>query len=481
MRVIWQWLVGVGVGGPPRRWIIAAIVVCATAALAIFWHFGHHTAHQVNNEPLDARKNHDQVHYLEHAWQFRNGPGERIFPRQHMPGYGALLAPFMHQGEGIWEFFWRAKTLVVSLSLVAWLALIPILRLALPWGETLVAWLAAGLLLYVFRAGYFQPELLFNSAFLLVLILMLRQLERPRWAAALVTGAAAALTHFLKAAMLPAVGLFVVAALVSALQEFHHGSRTASRAHLAGAVLVPLAFVALLWPYLSNSRRVFGSAFYSVHSKYAMWVDTHEEVRALAGMRLSMSPPNFSEGWLRAHSKDFRRDVKHVRRWEKEGLPSAARYLAEHAPGDILRRIEQSAEKQYERIKRDYHGLWQLFQGLAGLVIAAGCACPGRCLRLARRHALAGGFYALFVGGYLAAYVFYAKVGMGPRLMLTLALPLMLGPLLLFTAATRQVALPFPGGPLSLRKLGGWALLAVTIVASVRVLGDHIHWVLGGQ
>ena len=483
MSGVWSFFAGSEPPGSRRStWLLTTLLGAVLAlAVAAFWHFATATAHRINIHPQNPKRIHDQTIYLEHAAAWKRDGVRHTFPRQHMPGYGALLAPFMRADEGITDFFWRGKTIAITLSLAAWLALIPVLRLALPWTESILIFLAAGFLLFVFRAGYYQPELLFNTLFLLSLILLLKMLAHPRLGLAVAAGAAFAATHALKASMSAALGLFIAASAVRFLMTGLRGQWRLAATGLAIAAVVPAVFLSLLSPYLVTSKQNFGSYFFSAHTRYHMWVDTHEASRALVAMKVESQRPGLDETRLRNNAEDYEANRPHFDDWREHGLPSPARYFREHSLRQVAATWLDTADRQLDRIKRDYLGLTRFLHGLVGALIAA-CVLNWReTARLVRRHWLVIGTYLAFVGGYFVVYVFYAKIGMGPRLILTLAMPVIFGLAFALWQAGRELKFAFPSRSISFRNLTLAGLAAILAHSASRALTDHIYWVLGGQ
>ncbi|MGI8601560.1 MAG: hypothetical protein ACR2OZ_01020 [Verrucomicrobiales bacterium] len=482
MSAVWSYLLGIDT---PRskRWLrlhAVLLSVVALAALILFWHFAMFTAHVMNNDPQHPKKNHDQTIYLEHASFLKHRGASYIVPRQHMPGYGALLVPFMRHGEGIWQFFWRSKTLAVVLSVLALAGLAAVWRLVFPWTETVLFSAAAGFLLYVFRAGYFQPELIFCGLFLLCLVLVLKMLVKPGWMLAIAAGAAFVATHMFKSSTLPALALFLFASAVRIVPLVSRSEWPQVLRQGAMALTVPLVFCALLSPYLRTSKKLFGSYFFSAHTRYHMWVDTHDESRALVGMRLGAQAPTFDDAVL-SQAKDYDQARPFFEKWQRSGLPGPSRYFAEHSWQNIGERFLDSADRQFDRIKRDYRGLVRFLQGLFGAALAVLVINFSEARRLFARFWLPICTYAAVMAGYFVAYAFYAKIGMGPRLFLTLAMPLVFGLAMMVWALGREMRIPFTSFDLSFRKLANWALVAVLANSAFRGLTDHIYWVPGGQ
>jgi hypothetical protein len=483
MRELWSYALGDPTPSTPgwRRTHAVALALAAAVVLGVFWHYGQFVAHRLNDEPLAPKKNHDQTVFLEHAAGYRDRGFDYFAPRQHMPGYGLLLVPFIEQGEDIWHFFFRARTLAVALSVVALLGLALVLRLALPWTESVLLASAMGLLLYVFRAGFFQPELLFFTLFTLCLILMLWLLERPSWWLAVATGTAFAAAHLFKASLLPSIALLgagIGARVVAAL--WHR--RWAGAAAIAGmGATVPAVFSLLLLPYLRESTREFGSPFFSAHTKYHVWCDTHDESRALADIKIARRPQQFDTASLLKTARHYETYRPIFEEWAVKGPPSAARYFREHTWSEVLATGAATWKRTAARLQRDYRPLLFFWEGLlaaAGAVVVLRLPEAWRCLR---RHWLPIGVYGVFVAGYFASYVFYAKIGMGPRLFLTLAVPVCLGPAVVIWRLGRDGVVSWAGRTFSLRKVVNWTLAGYLLIAARDALGTKIFEVVGGQ
>ena len=189
---------------------------------------------------------------------------------------------------------------------------------------------------FVFKAGYAQSELLFYFLFFLTFLAfwsLLRRRERPvpLWLAC-AAGAFAGLAHLTKAAMFPFValfaGVFTVFALVGPAR--HRG------ASLVRAVAVPVVvgatFLALLSPYLVNSKRTFGRYFYHVTLFY-VWYDNWAQAS------VGMCRHGDGVGW-----PDMPADQ----------IPSAAKYWRSHTVGQIAARVAGGFKDMAVRSYRTY-------------------------------------------------------------------------------------------------------------------------------
>src|SRR5262245_32364272 len=190
-----------------------------------------------------------------------------------MPLYAGYLALFYHRDLSDPAYFEVAKRANIYLSLVLLVALGAIFFRELP---ALVAANLTGIVafgIFIFKAGYAQSELLFYFLMFLTFLGCWHLLRSPgarkTMAIAAGTGVAAGLAHLTKAAMLPFVAIFLAIYLWSVARDLagtNSGTLRFSDARwrLAVAFTFAAAFVAVLWPYLSTSKRMFGHYFYNV-------------------------------------------------------------------------------------------------------------------------------------------------------------------------------------------------------------------------
>ena len=83
--------------------------------------------------------------------------------------------------------------------------------------HTLNLTLIAGFTVFIFRAGWFQAELLFYFLNFCLFLLFWRLLQRPSLPMALLAGVAAALAYLTKASIVPGLALFAVFAAAQGL------------------------------------------------------------------------------------------------------------------------------------------------------------------------------------------------------------------------------------------------------------------------
>ena len=264
---------------------------------------------------------------------------------------------------------------------------------------------------FVFKAAYAQVELLFYTVWWLMFVACWQALTstgRRAIVFGVLAGVLAALAHLSKAAVLPFAGLFVA---VSAVRG---GGLSASppleaAAGWRGRLLVPLvfavAFLAVLSPYLLNSKRVFGHYFYNVNSTFYVWYDDWPAASQ------GTYQHGDGVGWPKMPASE---------------IPSLRKYLREHSAGQIATRIKDGLA---DMVVVSYNRLWYFKYVVLYLAFAARAPRqPGqgsRSVVAAEQPALAG-FLVLYAVTYMLAVAFYKPIsGTTLRMLLTHVLPLL--------------------------------------------------------
>ena len=194
-----------------------------------------------------------------------------------MPLYAGYLALFYSPEITDDDYFVVAKrwNIWLSLALLAALAVIFARQLPPLVAANVIAVVAFGY--FVFKAGYAQSELLFYFLFFAVFVGFWRVIlgvakRTRRLLMAAGVGMLAALAHLTKAAVLPFLALFVgVYAVAAVVTKRRRGRSLAAEA--AVPVVVVVMFLAVLSPYLVNSKQAFGAYPYNVNTTFYAWYD----------------------------------------------------------------------------------------------------------------------------------------------------------------------------------------------------------------
>jgi hypothetical protein len=439
------------------RWFTPALTVLAClAALAVFLH-GAFIAAERNT---DAAKG-NQMAYLQYAFKLQDSGWTYKQERNRMPALPMILAPFYQKDTDLKEdFFPRAKVVCIALAALCLVGVAAGAVAALGWRSGLLLALVLAFTLYIFRAGYVQAEVLYYTGSGLAFIGALALLRRPGWKLALGLGVLLGLTHLVKASILPAVALTTVLVAARALLAWWKAPLPRPNIALAllPAVIVPVAYVATISPYLLNSKALYGHAFYNVNSTFYIWQSNFQESKAFS------SKYNDRRAYPAA---------------PPEEIPSARRYLTTTPPAQVWARFSQGFADQWENLTKWYGALKYLAGMLVlGVVLSFPLLRDGRWKAGLRDHAWEIFYSAAYLAGYFLLISFYSAIANGPRFTYTLYLPVLF---LLFYWLTRlpewrpawfgKLRLPAWFG---LRALGV-VLLLLTLMRDTRV---NLHDVL---
>jgi hypothetical protein len=343
----------------------------------------------------------DQTGYLWDAenvyanWHGRQPPVV-IGERNRMPLYAGFLALFYHRDLSDPVFFEVAKTanIYLSLALLVLLAVIFFRELPPLAATNLTGILAFGI--FIFKAGYAQSELLFYFLMFVTFLGCWHLLRSSPGGRRLIliaagTGVAAGLAQLTKAAMLPFVGIFLAVYSGSLISRSLRGGpgeispRSDTKWRVAAAIVFVVTFFAVLWPYLSTSKRVYGHYFYNVNSTFYVWYDdwAHASVGTYAHAD--------GVGWPTMPESD---------------LPSASRYLSEHSFGQIAARIGSGFEDMARKSVQMYEYLPYLVLYLVALsiVVITRRAIVAKMIRSDRPLVV---FLIVYAVVYLFAIAFY--------------------------------------------------------------------------
>jgi hypothetical protein len=339
----------------------------------------------------------DQSAYLWEAqilyrnWHGLNDPPV-IQPRNRMPLYPAFLATFYTPQWSDDEYFEVAKIRSVYLSL----ALVGVIGLAawrhLPPLAAVNFALIVAFGCFVFRAGYVQAELLFYTLHFLTFLAcwhLFTERPSPRAVAyGLLAGALAALAHLTKAAMLPFVAIAVAVIAGRALVAWIR-TRTPGAAmwRIGSALALTGSFLAVMYPYISTSKRIHGDYFYNLNTAVLAWYDDYPQG---AGALLTYGP----DGWP-AGPPSMR--------------PGPLNYWRSHTSGEIARRLARGFRDMAVQSYQTFWHLKYVVLYLLGVLLVAATRWSAIRRTLARHPAVIL-FCGLYAAVYLPAIAFYEPI-----------------------------------------------------------------------
>ncbi len=374
----------------PQPRIVALIVI---AILALYAFEAHHRR-QEKSTPAALG---DQSAYLGYARHLYESNYTVTEDRNRMPVYPFLLSLIYRPGMTEDEFLGRAQSFTVNLSILLLLGLYFVFRKFFPPWPAISLLAATAFGVFIYRAGKAQVELLFYFVSFCAFVLLLEMFLKPRWWLALFAGVTTGLAHLTKASILPALVIWVVLFAVQIFWSF----RANPWRRLGMLALVLAGFLAVVFPYIQTSKRIYDSYFYNVNSTFVMWCDSSTEAYE----------------FLSVHGdKDQWREV------QADERPSFRKYWREHSLRQIVARVAGGSRELAKKNIRAI-GYYKFVVALA----AIGLFLTARRTRQAREALAANPFAAmfslLFLAGYFLLYAWYDLVSNDTRFVLSIFLP----------------------------------------------------------
>jgi len=355
----------------------------------------------------------DQREYLVFARNARLLNFNYTGDHNRMPGYPFLQAFFYRQDLSDDEFFEQGKQINILLSVGLLACMFLIFRRYLFIYEAVLLILIVAFSLYIFKAPYFQAEILFYFLIFMSYLLMLQMLLRPGWLLAIATGVVLGLAHLTKSSVV--VGLILFAVIYTA-KEMMPGLRQILKRHLEPhtvrgifrrlglLMLVFVCFLGVIYPYIRAMKQRFGQYFYNVNTTFYIWYDDNFDAIA------AEEDNHFAENWPTHLSEDE--------------IPSLRNYLRNHNLAQIAKRVRFGIQSQVDNITSqfsvtNYHLSYLV---LLALVILADLK---NSLALVQKYPFMILFVLLYFAGYLAAFVWYSPISPERRFTYGLYIPLM--------------------------------------------------------
>lgn len=313
------------------------------------------------------------------------------------------------------EHFVRGKYFNIGLSLAILVGVHFILREYLPGLYAATLTVVTAFTVFIFKAAYFHPALLFYFLSFSAYILMCRNLLVPNWKSSILTGLTIGLAYLTKAAMLPALGLFIVFSLArigdSIYARWTNRSRVASPGEgdkrpmfrLLCVTLVVLSFLGTIYRFIVDNKEVFGRYFYNVSTTFYVWYDSWEEAKR--GTRAYGD----RDGWPGM---------------PPEEIPSVGKYLREHTPQQIIDRILNGLKRVHVVCRKSYGYYKYVLIYLLSFLILVGLNSRYNA-GWATQHLFTLLFSLSYFAVYLLGYAWYSPISSGNRHVLAQFLPFM--------------------------------------------------------
>lgn len=371
------------------------------ALLLVFgaWLFFHRAAEQGRRVNVDITRT-DQGAYIKQGLAMRNSDFTYVSPRNRMPLYPGILALFLEKGSEHTAFFETGKRLNTVLAFAGLVFVGLVFFRSFPRHHALNILFLTAFTVFLFKAPYVQAEILYYLLTFAVFLLCWKLFGRPRLWIAILAGGLLGLAHLTKASVLPGLLVIMVFLPLDALWQ-RARSGWSPFGKIAAALVVTAVFLAVVYPYIANSKRIFGHYFYNVNSTFYMWCDSWKEATSRtreAGDR---------KGW-----PDLPADQ----------IPSFSNYLKTHSAGDIAWRILKGLSVVFNSMMKSYGylGICLAYLAFAAFLVAWKCRLA---LRLFLRRPFPYLALLAYFCGYYLLVAWYSQIISGNRFILGLFLP----------------------------------------------------------
>lgn len=393
------------------RKTILLLLVVSTVALFI-WGAMRQSA-RVNADRFST----DQSAYMDYARSLAETNFQFVGGRNRMPLYPALMSLFYKPDMSDDAFFEIGKNVGIAIGLLGLAVVYLVFSQVSRPVDALAGTLVAMFTVFVYKAPYFQAEVLFYTINLVLFYLLLQLVRKPQVRTAALAGLVGGVAHLTKASVLPAVLLAAAAVVVRgvlglwrhrAVDSAPYGSSPSRLvlSHLSCALVLLGCFTLVIFPYIRTSKERFGQYFYNVNSTFYMWYDSWEEAK----------------GGTRAHG-----DRVGWPQMPEDQIPSFQKYVREHSLAEITKRFTSGIRELRSWVIRSY-GYAEFFMAyaVALVLLFIQAARRGQSFSLSRLHPAVLLFIVGYFIGYTLLYAWYTPIAGGDRLILSLFLPAML-------------------------------------------------------
>jgi 4-amino-4-deoxy-L-arabinose transferase-like glycosyltransferase len=343
----------------------------------------------------------DQAAYLAYARQMRESGYTFTGTRNRMPIFPFLLSLIYRPGMSDAEFLKRAQSFNVNLSILLLALIFLIFRQFFPSYHALALLAITAFGVFLYRTPIVQAEPLFYFLSFCAFVLLVRLLLAPRWWLSILAGAAVGLAYLTKASMLPVLPLWAAVFLAQTIARSRIGSDIGVLARNCGLLLLVLSsFLAVVFPYIQTSKRLYGHYFYNVNSSFYMWCDSWPEAVA----------------FTQVYNDPARR-----RELGPDQLPSAAKYWRQHSLGHIAQRLGNGLATMVTRNAKPsgYYKFMLLFTVVGVFALRR----HELAMQVVKERTFAAIFCILFMAVYVLLYAWYGAIITDSRFILSLFLP----------------------------------------------------------
>ncbi len=404
--------------------IIIEILLVGLLLLAFLYGASIHLT-EINLDPGRS----DQGAYMDYARNMWETNHAYIGGRNRMPIYPYLQSLLYNPTLTDEAFFFQGKLFTIGLTLLMLVGLYIAYRRSLERWQAVPLILVTAFTAYMFKAAYFQADLLYYTLSFFALCYLTLTFIQPDWRNAATAGVLLGLSWLTKASVQPMLYMFIIAFAAKGLYAVAFDKRPIRQAlsqYALPLALVILCFLGVVFVYIDNSKRYFTKYFYNVNSTFYMWYDSWSDVKdgtRAAGDRV---------GWPNLPDEQIPGPEDHLTR---EALSASFTRLQEGAAetfrlncvwNDItIGGIEYRAPMVdvYHMAGFGYCQFAALYA--LGAIVSVTLAFSSM-VKLLWRHKFMVLFWLGTIGIYLLLYSWYAAIAAGPRFAMGILLPVLI-------------------------------------------------------
>lgn len=390
---------------------LIALLITSTLLFLYLWVAILHS-NLVNTRTYTGEIDHgDQGAYIAEIKKVREQNFRYFGDRIRMPLYIYFQAIFHSDNMTDQQLFTQAKYINVLLSLYLLYLIYLFNRRYLSTLANITFTLIVGFSVFLPRASYVQPEILYFTISYFAFIYICKSFKNPTIKNAVIASTFSAFAYLTKASMLLSFGLFIIFLVLLNIKN-----DLWKKSVIIAGVSIAL-FLIIIFPYIIQTKKVYGSLFFNYATVY-MWEDNWDKV-----LILDKSLQNID--LLKSTPKDL--------------LPSPKKYLKEHTFKQVSLRLITGVALNIGILLSTYTSLSSsiLIFYLLFLIYIIFSYNNGV---FSRKYLKINNKLAIFVPAYFflqfLAFSWYSPIGAGPRFLHPLYMPLLFSVFYLLEALT---------------------------------------------
>lgn len=387
-----------------QRWLVYAGAVLLGS---YFIAGGLFHAQYTNTDPLAVG---DQQEYALFTLRVYNSNFTHTGYRHHAPLYPFLQAMFANEASTPESIFALGKQINVALAFIGLALIFIVFKQFFPLLQSSLLTLMVAFPLYLLKGGYLEVEILYYTLAFIGYAMLLVLFNKPNPWLAVGAGLVLGIAYLTKSSVTPTLMLFVLFYILHAIKEAFHARQAGHqiwpeiRQRGLSMLLVLVFFTLVIFPYIAESKEIYGKYLYNVNSTFYFWLNDWSEATA-------MKAEGVGAGW-----------PDHI---PPEELPSSSKYLVEHSWGEIFTRLGKGYVDEFENYWNQYTFFSYQFIYLFALIAVCVLLWPETWKAIGQHLFLIGFASGYFVGNSAIVAWWLPMAGQTNRYAFAMYVPLL--------------------------------------------------------